>query len=157
MKKRLLSLALLLALILPTACGETDGETKTNDTTDSQTTSAPVEEEYVFPRWDGKEFRVLNADDIYSMHAKIDPVYQTATCSTTPSTTSAARGDKTGVKFVETNKGVDDEVIAEAQAILAGDDTYDVIFVPARNLNTLSSEGYLNNLLDLDGLKLDRE
>lgn len=73
MKKRLLSLALLLALILPTACGETDGETKTTDTTDSQTTTAPVEEEYVFPRWDGKEFRVLNADDIYSMHAKIDP------------------------------------------------------------------------------------
>lgn len=32
-----------------------------------------------------------------------------------------------------------------------------MIFVPARNLNTLSSEGYLNNLLDLGGLKLDRE
>lgn len=159
MKKRLLSLALLLALILPTACGETDGETKTNDTTDSQTTSAPVDEEYVFPRWDGKEFRVLNADDIYSMHAKIDPgVSNGDMLNDAEYNRCRALEDKTGVKFVETNKGVDDEVIAEAQkAILAGDDTYDVIFVPACHLNTLFSEGYLNNLLDLDVLKLDRE
>ena len=160
MKKRILSLFLLSALIISTGCAETANDPKMTETSDSQTTTtAPMEEEYVFPRWEGKEFRVLNADDIYSMHAKIDPGESNGDkLNDAEYDRCRTLEDKTGITFVETNKGVDADVISEAKkAVNSGDDIYDVIFVPARDLNTLSSAGHLNNLLDLDGLKLDRE
>ena len=102
---------------------------------------------------------MLNADDIYSMHAKIDPGESNGDAlNDAEYERCRTLEDKTGVKLVETNKDVNNGVISEAQkTIMAGDDAYDVIFVPARNLSALSSEGYLNNLLDLDELNLDRE
>lgn len=158
MKKKVISISLLSALILSVGCGSKGAVTETTPTGETETTAAQVEE-YQFARFDGYEFRVLNADDIYSMHAKIDPG-ETNGDSLNDAEYERCRTleDKMGIKFVETNFGVDNDVINEAtKVVLAGDDTFDVMYIPARNLNSLSSEGYLNNLLDLKGLQLDRE
>ena len=71
-KRVSLLLAAFLAVSSLASCGDTSdqgGET----TPSGDTTSAEVKEEYTFSKaYDGQEIRVLNCDDIFSMHARVD-------------------------------------------------------------------------------------
>ena len=86
-KRVSLLLAAFLAVSSLASCGDTSdqgGET----TPSGDTTSAEVKEEYTFSRaYDGQEIRVLNCDDIFSMHARVDTRRLPETPSTTRSTT----------------------------------------------------------------------
>lgn len=160
-QKRIISLLLLLsAITFSIGCGNEQPENVPDDSEDTDTQdSAEKSTEYEFTRYDGYEFRVLNADDIYSMHAKIDPGEVNGdTLNDAEYDRCRTLESKTGIKFIETNVGVDSEVISYAQkSILANDDDYDIMYIPARHLVTLSSEGYLHNLLELDSLQLDSD
>lgn len=159
-QKRIISLLLLSAIIFSIGCSNEQSENVTDNSEDTVThDSVNNSVEYEFTRYDGYEFRVLNADDIYSMHAKIDSgEINGDTLNDAEYERCRTLENKTGIKFIETNVGVDNEVISYAQkSILANDDDYDIMYIPARNVTTLSSEGYLHNLLDLDNLQLDSD
>ena len=159
MQKKIISILLLASIIASIGCSGEAAQSGDNTTASNTTSAAPADEYEFSTAYEGYEYRVLNADDIYSMHAKIDPGEANGeTLNDAEYERCRTLEDKMGIKFVETNLGVDSKVAEEAtKVVLANEDAYDVIYIPARNMYALSSEGYFNNLLDLDGLQLDKE
>lgn len=159
-KRVSLLLAAFLAVSSLASCGDTSdhgGET----TPSGDTTSAEVKEEYTFSRaYDGQEIRVLNIDDCYSMHARID-TQETNGDALNDTQYNAVRKleDTMGIKWVETNMEVLDETPAAVrQMITAGDDLYEIVYQSySTNYYTFSSEGYYYNLLDYSEAQLDKE
>ncbi|MBQ8509029.1 MAG: extracellular solute-binding protein [Clostridia bacterium] len=146
---------LLAALMLTTSCGGTSNPTNTP----VDTTTAEPEVTYEFTsNYGGYEFRILNADDIWSMHASITREQQTGEvlddamyrrCTTLE--------DKLNITLNETRLGIGDDVANEARTvILAGDDAYDIMYISAPNMQEFSTQGYVHNLLDFEELQLDQ-
>ncbi|MBQ8508329.1 MAG: hypothetical protein IJ493_00285 [Clostridia bacterium] len=159
--KRNITLLLLFSMLLTASCGGNDtpaSDTTTAGTTDTTTVAQQSDYEFVGD-YGGSEFTILNAGDIYSMHAEInreeatgdpldDAMYERC----------RLLEEKLNIVIVEETKGVDEELAKYAmQIVLAGDDSYDTMYLPARDLNKFTSEGYLYNLLEVDGLNLDGE
>ena len=158
-KRVSLLLAAFLAVSSLASCGDTSeqgGET----TPSGDTTSAEVKEEYSFSRaYDGQEIRVLNIDDCYSMHARID-TQETNGDALNDTQYNAVRKleDKMGIKWVETNMEVLDETPAAVrQMITAGDDLYEIIYQSnSRYYFSFTSEGFYYNLLDYSEVQHDK-
>ena len=159
-KRISLFLAALIAVSALASCG---GTSEPNDeaTSSGGETSAGVEEEYTFSKaYDGQEIRVLNIDDCYSMHARID-TRETNGDVLNDTQYNAVRKleDKMGIKWVETNMEVLDEVPeAVRQMVTAGDDLYEIVYQSnSRFYSAFTSENYYYNLLDYSEAQLDRE
>lgn len=155
-------MSLILALVLSAytvSCGSYGTETKvTTESDTSVTTAAPVPE-YEFRRdWEGDTIAFLNYDNPFSMNAKI--------------TTDSENGDilndakykrmvkleeKMGVKLEETSVAHGEYLNFARNTLTAGEDTYDLLYVNEHDLNPLSSEGYLLNLMELENLNLDED
>ncbi|MCI8387340.1 MAG: hypothetical protein HFE63_02595 [Clostridiales bacterium] len=156
--KKVIAICLLASMAAAMlACGDTDKPTDvTTESTDSESSDA-AEREYQFPRYDGYEFTVLNAGDVYSMHGNIDTEATGELLSDTMYNRCRTLEDKTGIKFIETTKHVDSELADHAmQVIMANEDLYDLFFVPARSVYRFASEGCLHNLLDYDEFNFDK-
>ena len=169
MKKQLLNriaAAALLASVTASAaaCGSTPAETQESEActenaavTTEEVSAAPAFV-YDYPEeYAGSTFRILNAEDIYSMHAQIDREGENGEAlNDILYNRCRAFEEKTGVTLEETGKNVDADLANYGRKIIkAGDDLYDIFFVPARDLNTFVQDGYLYNLPDTDGLRLD--
>lgn len=152
--------ALLSAALI--SCGGTDTpiSADTEAVTTAPDTASVTESPYEYPEVDmgGETFRFLNAEDIYSMRAQIDRESLTGE-SLDDAMYERCREVEKRLNLVleETGKGVDSELIAEAnKVIMAGDDVYDAMYIPSRDLNKLIAEEALYNLLDFDALQLDQ-
>ncbi|MBQ8508330.1 MAG: hypothetical protein IJ493_00290 [Clostridia bacterium] len=159
--KRNITLLLLFSMLLTASCGGSD--TPGNDTTTAGTTdTTTAAQEFVYEfngDFGGEEFNILNAGDVYSMHAEInreeatgdpldDAMYERC----------RYLEEKLNIVIVEETKHVDEELANYAMKIvLAGEDTYDTMYIPARDLYKFTSEGYLYNLLEVDGFNFDGE
>ena len=159
---RFMSALLLAALLLSAVgCGNDSGPTGNSGSEDSSAdnseTSTETAKSYEYADMGGREFRVLNAADIYSMHANIDRETTNGDMlNDAEYNRCRLLEEKMNIVFNETNQGVDNEVADTANRVLmAGEDAYDVIFMPARNLYSFLENGSLFNLLDFDELQLD--
>ena len=170
MTKRAVSvmLSLLVCAVGGSACllscgGSSDGGSTTNEnSTEAVTTAdteAVTESLYTYPEVDygGSAFRFLNAEDIYSMRAQIDREGLTGESLDDVMYERCREVERrVNVVLEETCRGVDTELIAEAYKILmAGEDAYDAIYVPTRDMGRLTAENALYNLYDFEELHLD--
>lgn len=154
--KRLISLFLLTMLTV--SCGSNEHSI---DEISSDTETQAEEDTFVYEfsrDYAGSEFTVLNAEDIYSMRAQIDREETTGEplddamynrCRTLE--------DKMGITFVEENMYLYDIAGKAMNLILAGDTTYDAIYITAEDLHQFTSGGYLNDLMQYDAFHFDRE
>ncbi|MBQ8510244.1 MAG: hypothetical protein IJ493_10100 [Clostridia bacterium] len=156
--KKLTCLFLLTALLLTSCGGTSTGTDTTADMAEGTgTTTTTEEKEYEFAEFDGYEFRILNADDIYSMHARIEAEETNGeTLNDIQYERCRTLEEKMGITIAETNMGVDNDVANHAsQVVMAGEDAYDIMYIPARDLKKFTGEGYLYNLLDFDEFNFD--
>lgn len=164
MKKQLsTAMALfILAGTLASCGGETSG---TNDTgtsgaenTDGGTTAAE-EPEYDFTKdYDGKTFRILNYEDVFSMHAKISPETEDGDLlNDTQYKCISTLEDKTGVTVEETNRTYEGYSSDVRAMLSSGEDAYDVIYVNMNDMYPLASERLLTNLMDNSRISLDED
>ena len=158
---RLISLALLCGLILGqlASCGdESVSPENTTDAASGGETTQAAEPAYEFSTaYSGSTFSILNAGDVYNMRAEIDREESTGE-SLNDAMYERCRTfeDRTGVLIEEHCEHVDTDLANYAmQTILSGEDLYDTIYMPARDLYKFTSEGMLYNLLDYDAFKFD--
>ncbi|MBQ8509194.1 MAG: hypothetical protein IJ493_04720 [Clostridia bacterium] len=157
---------LLLASVLAScaACGSDEpGNDTSAGTASGNTTTVSDTVEYTFTKeYEGSEFRILNADDMYEMHAKItrdeetgesldDAMYER--CITFEELTGVTINETSLV--LEGASGDKDLASMTQKFIMAGDDMYDVVYVKADSLYKYTTEGYLLNLLDYDEIQID--
>ncbi|MBQ8508324.1 MAG: hypothetical protein IJ493_00260 [Clostridia bacterium] len=158
--KRSITLLLLLSMLMTASCGSSDVPTDTTSASTDTTTEAPKEFVYEFNgNFGGEEFNILNAGDIYSMHAEIDREEITGE-SLDDAMYERCRTleEKLNIVVKEDTKGVDSELASYAmQLIMAGDNVYDTMYIPTRDLYKFVSGGYLYNLLEVDGFNFDGE
>lgn len=161
MNKKRISIILvsLLAVSSFASCG---GDAVTTDTTTSgntDTTAQPAAEYEFSKEYDGQEIRVLNCDDIFSMHARID-TGETNGESLNDSQYDAVRKleDTMGIKWVENNVHLQNEMPDRIrQLVLAGDDEYDIIYQSnSQNYYEFTSQNYYYNLCDYSGIQLEK-
>ncbi len=147
------------------ACAESGDPGTGIDMTDAPGADTPVQtnaaddDSYVFGEtFGGTQFRILNTEDIYSMHAKIDPEEQNGeTLNDAQFLTCRTLEEKLELTLTETNIHLD-EIQAHINKILtAGDDVYDIIYMPTQFLNQNVTLGALYNLMDFDEFTFDRE
>ena len=160
MKKKLRVLSLFLALVtLSGAAISCGSDTEPKETTNGDVTSESAPDEYSFESFPDYEFRVLNIQDVYSMHAVIDPGETNGdTLNDTQYNTVRTLEDKTGIKWKETNVDIEKEFPATvSQMVLSGSDDYDLIYQNTRSYYTHMSQGFYYNLLDYSQVKLDSD
>ena len=159
-KRVSLLLAAFLAVSSLASCGDTSdqgGET----TPSGDTTSAEVKEEYTFSRaYDGQEIRVLNCDDIFSMHARVDTQETTGDALNDAQYNAVRKLESLmGITWTETNVHLQNELPEmTTQLILSGDDEYEIIYQSnSQNYYQFADQGYFYNLLDYTEAQLDKD
>ncbi len=160
-RKLSLFLAALLAVSALMSCGDNAEGGNDTSASDGAETTVNAAEEYTFSReYAGAEIEVLNIDDCYSMHARID-TKETNGETLNDTQYNAVRNleDKMGITWNESNYEVLDgigEVVRQSMA--AGEDEYDIIYQSnSKNYYTFASEGYYYNLLDFDEIRLEED
>lgn len=152
---------LLAALLCSVSCASSDTNTPAVDTAagDAQTTTAVSEDNYPYEKSDlgGYTLRVLNIDDLWDMFVKID--------------TEATDGEVLNDAIYNRNRKAENDLNFNLEeirlssdikennnyikdAVLANDDVYDITYAGIYDTPALLTEGYMMNLLDIDGLNL---
>ncbi len=165
-------LTVLLLLPLLASCGTTEETDETKpledapDTTPKEESAAETEPEttpepeYIFPQaYQGEEIRVLNIEDIFSMHGVID-TGETTGDTLNDKMYNAVRTleEKTGIVWKEENIDLQNEFPKMLpQLITGGVDEYDIIYENMRDYYTFASQGYYYNLYDYDEIHLDSD
>ena len=143
------------------SCG--NNEATNNDTTTKSDTDTQTQEEvkfvYEFSQdYAGSEFTVLNAEDIYSMRAEMDREEITGEAlDDAMYNRCRTLEEKMGIVFVEENENLYGIAGKAMNLILAGDDTYDAMYITAEDLHQFTSGGYLNDLMQYDAFNFDKE
>ena len=151
-------LAALLAVTALASCGDTEGGDVTTTSDDTQTT-APAEPEYEFRRdWDGETINFLNYDDPYTMNATITAESENGdVLNDARYKCTVTLEDRMGVTLEETKVGIDDYMNFARSTLAAAEDTYDFIYLNATSVNAFVKDGYLTDLLGVDGFNLDED
>ena len=124
--KRLLPAAICVGILSQLfACGDESVDSGENTTTVNETTEAEIPDEYVFDQsFSGNTARILNIEDIFSMHAVIDTGETNGdTLNDTQYEAVRRLEEEMGIAWEETNVDLQTE-FAELvpQLILSGDD-----------------------------------
>ena len=146
------------------SCGGTDPvSTETQGVTASADTTAPVETEEVYPYetpdLGGYALRVLSAGFLWNMYQEVD-VTETNGEVLNDAVYNRNRKieSKLNCAFEETNWEVNDDpnnINSHLKdIILSGDDLYDVTYACVYLMPAMVTDGYFQNLLDIDGLHL---
>lgn len=158
MYKKHLSFLLALLMLAGTmaSCGSEGSASKGNDAdsdASSVTTAAPYSD-YTFKKdWAGETFNVLSYEgNNITTDGEDGEVYNDAKykCITTLE-------DKMGITVNETEMSRDAYKSTVINSIAAGEYVYDMMYVYMSDIYLFSDGGYLNNLLELDNLSLDKD
>lgn len=167
-KHKTSAVCLLLALLLLSApsCSknppdaQNEGETQTS----SETQPAEAETEAVYPgavlNLGDRDIRIFNIDEYWGMTVELNPDEATGDrLNDTIYERAAKIEDMYHCKIVNDRYAAElmlGNMAAQASRILtAGDDSYDVMYIPDTKITTLASDGVLYNLHDLPELLLD--
>lgn len=155
---------LLLALLTGTAsCGAKSAAETTYSGNTGTTPPETTGESYTYPDVDygGEEFRVLNFDQLWNMFIQIDvPEQNGEVLNDAVYNRNCKIEDKLNCKIVETKFTNVDNVLANLMnhalnTILAGEDAYDVMFLPVSENLSIVTDGYMNDFNKLPELNLD--
>lgn len=148
--------ALAAGMLLP-SCGSGEAEITTADTTAAETA------EVIYADYGGMEFRVLNFDQLWNMCFTLDSEEMTGEpLNDAIYLRNRQAEEKLNFKFVEkkyTNSGNDEKALINhaKTSIMAGDDEWDVMYLPIKVDIDLITGGYLTELSSLPELNLDAE
>ena len=154
-----IALILLASMLLSAACGS---EGTTDVTTSGEEATTPEETTtYTYEyrkKYNDEEVTILNAGDIYNMRAEIDREELTGDSLDDVMFNRCRKVEnELGVKLTEVTGHVDGGLADTAQqSILAGEDEYNIMYIPARDLYKFTDGGYLNDLTTFSDLKLDK-
>ena len=161
MSKKIICLLLLGAMLASVSCGSTDDDVKTDTTASDETSTAVESTEFVYEyrkQYNGDEVTILNVADIYSMRSEIDREELTGDALDDVMFNRCRKVEnELNIKLNEVTGSVEGELAAIAQqSILAGEDDYDIMYLPARDLYKFTSDNYLYDLMTFDDIKLDK-
>lgn len=162
MKKILtFTLIALIALTLLVSCGGDSGQssqTTTSAKTDSGDNIEETTHSYDYPdvNYNGEEFVILNAENIWGFLMQIDFEEMTGeSLEDAIYTRNRSVEEKLNFKLVETTKHIDELANTLQKSILAGDNAYQAGFVGAHTISLLVGSNYLYDLYDIPELQLD--
>jgi hypothetical protein len=167
MKRSLSAIAALLLLSF-VSCGQTsqDKTANTDDSSSKSIDSISPADNYDYPDvdYEGAEYRILNFDQLWNMFIHIDcPEQNGEILNDAVYTRNRKVEDMLNCKIIEkTFENNSTNTISRItdlakNTILAGDDTYDVMFLPVSENIELITGGYLIDLLTIPELKLNEE
>ena len=160
-------LALLAAAALFSACGDSGTQNSTTDTANVDTAAAPestAETEAVWPGevqdLGGQEIRIFNIDEYWGMTVRLEPDESTGDRLNDALYERAAKIESLfNCDLIDdayaANLGMSNMATGATKLLMAGDDTYDVMYIPNDKLVNLVDGGALWNLHDLDALNFD--
>ncbi len=169
MKKRILAALLAAMLLAPSlaSCGNETVETAAETAAPTgETVAADAETEagwqYPDKDYSGKEYRILNLDQLWNMHIQMDAAELTGE----PLNDAMYNRNRTieeKLNVVINEKAMENDssntitrITDMAQnTIMAGSDEYDVMMLPVNQNISLVTQGYLLDLKQIDGLNLD--
>ena len=156
-----ISACLLCGITLSQSCGSTENNTETTTTAAGETTTA-AEDAYQHPDVDygGAEFRILNLEALWDMFIHIDrPEINGETLNDAVYNRNRKLEQQMNFVINEITQPEDmahTDLIAHAtNSILAGDDMYDIMFLPVNANVSIVTDGYLVDLNTLPELNLD--
>ncbi len=164
---RICSIALLTAMLASqlAACGGS-GATSDGTTAASTDETTPAETSFVYPYpetgYGGEEFSFLNIEDLYLMHCELLRDEQTGDVLDDAMYNRNKRiEERFDITFKETLVTETWEFLGaktEAQkSILAGDDAYDIMFMPIAGTAAMVIDGAFVDLTTLDNLNLSEK
>lgn len=152
---------LLASMLLSTiACGpeggNSDGTTAGDGTTASEETTNYTYE--YRKKYNGATVTILNAGDIYNMRAEIDREEITGDSLDDVMFNRCRKVEnELDIKLEEVTGNVDGALANTAQqSIMAGEDEYNIMYIPARDLYKFTDGGYLYDLTTFSDIKLDK-
>lgn len=157
----LLTAALLIASTA--ACADKSDKPVTASTEAAATEAVETQPEYVYPDedYEGADYRVLNYDQLWDMYIQIDVDEMTGDAlDDAVYERNRAIEEKLNFKLRElplVNTNNDTAVVTnEAQKVIsAGDDAYDVMFLPINKKPSLITDGYLLDLAAMPELNFN--
>ncbi len=144
----------------PAGTAETSGEAVTEGTGTTAAESAGSEYTYPDLNLGGKEIFILNMDAYWGMYVTVSP---DALTGEVLNDAVYARNRSVEEKFgcvirdakIDSKNSFDAIVKAGRNAVLAGDGTYDVMYLPINQITALLTDGSFLNLYGLPELQLD--
>ncbi len=176
MKKRILSLLLILAMLMSVlvlaACGK-DGDITGNDEEETLSSEEIAEslfldtynpeatavtykpEEEIQVTYDGYEFTFLNSEAVYYMYIYLDPDMTGDVLDNTCFERNLTAESKFDITITEETKPFYDLASYAKTLILADEDAYDAMYIPAKTLTPLISENLFYDLREIEELGID--
>ncbi len=177
MTKRIITLFLavimLLSVVSLVSCGDDSGkgnEGKGNDTLSSKdladsefeanydpgaTASSYVEDEDIQYDYEGYEFTFLNSAPVYYMYIYLDPDMTGDVLDDCCFERNIIAEDKFNITITEETQPYNDLAAHAKTLILADEDIYDAMYIPAANLTPLISESLFYDLLEIEELHIE--
>ncbi|MBR6603634.1 MAG: extracellular solute-binding protein [Clostridia bacterium] len=106
--------------------------------------------------YDGYEFTFLNSSDIWSMYVYIDPDMTGDVLDDSCFERNTLAEQYFNITIKEETETFAELANTAKTLILADEDAYDVMYIPARNLTPLISENLFYDLLEVEQLNIDR-
>ena len=156
----------ILCVCLFTACGEQSESGVTDDTTvavDNSESTETTEPLYKYPEvdYDGYELKVLNITDLWDMYVYLDraeldgEVLNDAVYTRNRNLEQMMNFKLNEITF-EGDPGLNQVVESAKKSLAAGDNEYDIIYLPVTDAPALMLEGYFYNLKNIDEIQLDK-
>lgn len=155
--------ALVLSLALAVGAFMSCGDVAITDDMTTLATTADEAQETIKVDFGGAEFRVLNFDQLWNMCFTIDASEQNGEPLNDAIYLRNRKAEEAlGFRFVEsvfTNNGNQEKELTDfaKNSIMAGDDLWDVMYLPIKIDTELITGGYLTELSSLAELNLDVE
>lgn len=167
MKQQLLTAILLASVLASASCGSaSDTEVKQPDNGSSSVTeTAAVTEDpnaypYEIPDLGGYTLRVFNIETLWNMYVSVDTdatdgeVLNDAVYNRNRAAEQTLNFTVEEIYSTTEDLNVHNQMIGDA--VLAGDDIYDVVYASVHYKPAMITDGYFLNLLDVEGLHFDQ-
>lgn len=164
MKILSLAAAVIAVAVLFASCNADASGTNETDAIPARTApAAETEPEYVYADdLGGAEINILNMDAYWGMYVTVSPgdiIGEALNDAVYERNTLVEQKLNCIVKDTRTpsSNSFDSVKNLGRNAVLAGDDIYDVMYLPINQMTSLVTDGYFYNLLEIPQLRLDEE
>lgn len=155
--------AVIAAAVLFVSCAADTGTSETETMSAETTLAAETEAEYVYEDdFGGAEINILNMDAYWGMYVTVVPediIGEALNDAVYERSTLVEQKLNCVIKDTRTpsSNNFDSVKTLGRNAVLAGEDIYDVMYLPINQMTSLVTDGYFYNLLDIAQLRLDEK
>ncbi len=166
-KQQLFSCLLLTSLLFAVSCGNSGQSTTDTSVTDSSVSGSDAVTQsleaypYETPDLGGYTLRVFNMETLWNMYIDIDTdatngeVLNDAVYNRNRKAESALNFKLEEIISIEEDITIHNQQIQDA--VLSGEDLYDVVYASIKYSPAMLTDGYFLNLLDVEGLHLQED